>query len=157
MDIDEFATKYGVHGHAYHLMDFVTHTEPDERGRSRQLLQRQWAVIVEHADVEHGDQRVLLIDYATGVGKTDRDIDVLEVLGDYIRDAAEGRWSYDEYAGEHSQLLPDPHNPSQLIGSLSQHPLALHARWISAVSDHHRLTGWCSSEQMIRDIYDIED
>lgn len=153
MDIDDFTAKYGVTGEAHQLAEYVTLTEPDANGRRRPLIQRQWAVVVQHSPDNDDDQRTLLIDYRTGTGVVDPDPE--EVLSEFARDALEGERSFPEFAAERGNFHPDPHDQSRLIAHRSSTPARLYADWIAAVNDHNKLSDWCASPEMLADLYAV--
>lgn len=147
MHIEEFMERFGVRATARHLLDYVTHTEPDELGRRHELIRRQWAIVYEHADVQHGDQRVLTLDYDTSTSDGHNQVNAGEVLAQVIIDAcSDGRSTFEEYIDEFAQY--QRYGANQIVANASRHPQRLYEEWIGLVHLNHRIVRWCSSPEM---------
>ena len=144
----DFVERYGLTGNVTHVCHYASHTENTD------TVRRLWTIVVEHPHATHGDQCVLALNYDTGPYETADEIDPLDVLAGAIQDAAAGREPFEAYVETWGHYVEQP--DGQVLTHHSLLPISLYGRWINECAMLHRIMNWCSSEQMRKDLADIE-
>lgn len=148
LHIRHFVKKYGITATVTHLCDFVSHTQPDSHGKIAQLVERQWVVVYEHADVQHGDQRVIVLPHTTDVSV--ETLDTTDVLRSMVDRGCEGTLTFEQYVDRYFHYGPSGHN--KIAVEAWAHPTNLSGDWHDAAGLYHRLRQWCSSQRMREDL-----
>lgn len=146
--IDHFIRQYGITATVTHLCDFVTHTQPNKDGKIAELVERQWVVVYEHADAQHGDQRIIVLPFTTEVSV--KTLDTNDVLLTMVSRALEGTLPFEQYAERYFHFGRVGHN--KIAVEAWAHPVNLYGDWHEAAGLYHRLRRWCSSPEMRADL-----
>lgn len=153
MDIEQFATRFGVQYDVHHLRDLIVRTIED--GHFKHHRRAQWVLtyVCPEADGDSAE-RLLVLDYQTGPDTGEEDIDGFEVLATAILDSREGNQSFEEYVSTWGDIQPD--NYGRYSAPMTHTPARLHARWRQAGELYDRINDWCNSPQMRAALSDIQ-